>query len=57
VLPDVLAAVGLVVLCVGVGLWSIPAALVVAGSVLLAVGLVAAGRERAKRPGPSERVA
>lgn len=57
VLPDILAAVGLVILCVGVGLWSVPAALVVAGAVLLAVGLTAAGRERAKRPGPSERVA
>jgi cytochrome c-type biogenesis protein CcmH/NrfF len=56
-MPDVLAAVGLLLLSVGVGLWSIPAALVVAGAVLLVVGLVAAARERAARPGPSERVA
>jgi Zn-dependent alcohol dehydrogenase len=57
VLPDILTAVGLLILCVGVGLWSVPAALVVAGSYVLAVGTVAATRERAARPGPSERVA
>lgn len=55
-LPDILAAVGLVVLCVGVGLWSVAAALVVAGVYLLTVGTVAASRERGKPRKPVERM-
>lgn len=43
-MPSVLQAVGILTVAVGVGLWSLPAGLVVVGLGLLAFGLAAERR-------------
>lgn len=41
---DVVSMTGLIMVGVGVGLWSVPAALVVVGGLLLCVGVIGAWR-------------
>jgi hypothetical protein len=53
---DALTVIGLIILCVGIGLWSLPGALATGGGLLFALGLIAARAERPAKPAPSERL-